>query len=95
MQQTEKKREMRALRRFFATSAKNQKFGTATAQDVIAFKQILGGSNYVLNSVVDADNLDAYQQDWLNKYKGTGQIVLRPRTTEQVSQVLHYCNEKK
>lgn len=29
----------------------------------------------------------------MKQYKGNSQIVLRPKTTEQVSQILKYCNE--
>ena len=33
-------------------------------------------------------------QDWMRKYKGRSTLVLRPKTTAEVSAILRYCNEK-
>lgn len=33
--------------------------------------------------------------DWMRKYKGHTKLVLKPKTTEDVSKILKYCNEKK
>ena len=33
--------------------------------------------------------------DWTKKYKGESKLVLRPKTTEEVSTVLKYCNTRK
>jgi FAD/FMN-containing dehydrogenase len=30
----------------------------------------------------------------MNKYHGKSQIVVKPKTTEEVSKVLKYCNEQ-
>jgi D-lactate dehydrogenase (cytochrome) len=31
----------------------------------------------------------------MRKYRGSSQVVLRPKTTEEVSAILKYCNERK
>ena len=33
--------------------------------------------------------------DWTKKYKGNSKLVLKPKTTEEVSAILKYCNEKR
>ena len=33
--------------------------------------------------------------DWTKKYKGESRLVLRPKTTEEVSAILKHCNSRK
>ncbi|OQR88185.1 D-2-hydroxyglutarate dehydrogenase, mitochondrial precursor [Achlya hypogyna] len=50
----------------------------------------------VCKSVLTApDEVAPFNSDWLNKYHGQSQLVLRPKTTQEVSEILKYCNEKK
>lgn len=35
--------------------------------------------------------LDSFNNDWMGKYFGTSKVVLKPRTTEQVSRVVAHC----
>jgi FAD/FMN-containing dehydrogenase len=39
-------------------------------------------------------DLEMYNIDWLKKYKGESNLVLRPKKTEEVSKILNYCNKK-
>ncbi|KAJ1788361.1 D-lactate ferricytochrome c oxidoreductase, partial [Coemansia sp. RSA 2399] len=39
--------------------------------------------------------LEGFNVDWLNKYRGQSQAVVRPKTTEQVAAVLRYCNAQR
>ena len=34
-------------------------------------------------------------RDWMGKYKGKSTLALRPRTTQQVSQILAHCNKRR
>lgn len=45
--------------------------------------------------VIDADTLGKHNIDWSKKFVGQSKLVLKPTSTEQVSQVLKYCNERK
>lgn len=59
------------------------------------FKQLLGASSAVIDGITtDAtSDLEPFNSDWMRKYKGQTQLVLKPQTTQEVSQVLKYCND--
>jgi FAD/FMN-containing dehydrogenase len=45
--------------------------------------------------IIDADDVAAHNVDWLGMVRGASQIVLKPKTTEEVSAILKYCNAEK
>lgn len=59
--------------------------------DMQFFQSILSKNQII----TDADDLEFFNEDWMRKYKGQSKLVLKPSTTEQISQILKYCNEKK
>jgi FAD/FMN-containing dehydrogenase len=42
--------------------------------------------------IEDIEDLKSYNQDWLGKFIGKSEFAVRPKTTDQVSQILQYCN---
>ncbi len=38
--------------------------------------------------------LEKYNVDWTGQYRGFASIVVRPQSTEEVSRILRYCNER-
>lgn len=42
-------------------------------------------------SATSQSDLDSFNHDWMGKYFGTSKVVLKPRSTEQVSKVVAYC----
>lgn len=86
----------RQLRSFALTADKyavtRGQYSRISPADIEAFQQILGP-----NAVLDAskDDVSGYNQDWMKKYVGQTQLVLRPKTTQQVAQVLGHCNAQK
>jgi FAD/FMN-containing dehydrogenase len=72
-------------------------FGELTADDVAHFKELLGSQSAVVDGVTtDAtDDLEPFNSDWMRKYRGHTRLVLKPGSTEEVSKVLKYCNERK
>lgn len=42
-----------------------------------------------------ADDLDPFNSDWMGKYVGQSQCVLKPRTTEEVSKIMKWCWERR
>ncbi|KAJ3036647.1 hypothetical protein HDV00_002471 [Rhizophlyctis rosea] len=72
---------------------RDERFKQLDAEDVAYFKSILSSSAGVITSD-SPDELDSFNEDWMRKYKGRSSLVLRPKTTEEVSKILRYCNEK-
>jgi FAD/FMN-containing dehydrogenase len=54
--------------------------------DIAYFKSVIGADN-VLTA-----NIDAYNEDWMKRFHGSSKCVLRPPTTEAISQILKHCN---
>ncbi|KAH8805920.1 hypothetical protein F5884DRAFT_678411 [Xylogone sp. PMI_703] len=75
---------------------RNSKFAELTEADVAYFKELLGKESAVIGGVSkDAgDDIEAFNSDWMRKYKGHAKLVLKPGSTEEVSKILKYCNEK-
>lgn len=40
------------------------------------------------------DDAKPYNVDWMNKYRGQGKVVLRPKTVQQVSEIMKFCNKE-
>lgn len=61
------------------------------------FKNILGSEAAVIDGVSGkaGDDLEPFNSDWMRKYRGHTQLVLKPASTEQVSHILKYCNENR
>ncbi|KAM9708718.1 D-2-hydroxyglutarate dehydrogenase, mitochondrial [Menidia menidia] len=64
-------------------------FSRVTEEDVDFFKKILPG-----RTITDPDLVESSNVDWLKSVRGSSEILLRPQTTEEVSQILRYCNNR-
>ncbi|XP_063771914.1 D-2-hydroxyglutarate dehydrogenase, mitochondrial isoform X2 [Pseudophryne corroboree] len=64
-------------------------FSEVTAQDLNHFQQIIPG-----RVVTDESYLKSHNIDWLRTVRGHSKVLLKPRNTEEVSQILKYCNER-
>ncbi|XP_066915161.1 D-2-hydroxyglutarate dehydrogenase, mitochondrial-like [Clytia hemisphaerica] len=56
--------------------------------DINYFKSFLGD-----RVVTDVDELEVHNRDWLNLVRGMSPVMLKPKTTQEVSQIMKYCNE--
>ncbi|XP_013396492.1 D-2-hydroxyglutarate dehydrogenase, mitochondrial isoform X3 [Lingula anatina] len=65
------------------------KYATLTEKDVDFFQKLL--PQRVLQ---DPSELDGYNIDWMRTVRGNSQMVLRPKTTSEVAEILKYCNER-
>eukprot|EP00898_Chlorokybus_atmophyticus_P006004 jgi/Chlat1/6404/Chrsp45S05914 len=57
----------------------------------LSSRGLLGDSGVI----TDADELSPFNNDWMNKYHGKSQIALRPKTTEQVSEIIAHCSRRR
>uniref|UniRef100_A0A668A8B6 D-2-hydroxyglutarate dehydrogenase, mitochondrial n=1 Tax=Myripristis murdjan TaxID=586833 RepID=A0A668A8B6_9TELE len=64
-------------------------FSKVTQEDLDFFKKVLPG-----RTITDPDLLEANNVDWLKSVRGYSEVLLRPQTTEEVSQILRYCNSR-
>lgn len=58
-------------------------------KDIEFFSSVLGQNGLITNE----DDLLFYNEDWMRKYRGQSKLVLKPKTVDQVSQILKYCND--
>jgi FAD/FMN-containing dehydrogenase len=61
---------------------------------VSSLRSLLSSSSSLLSTLDESatpEELDGYNQDWMNKYKGNGPIVVKPKSTEELSKVMRYC----
>ncbi|KAA8547437.1 hypothetical protein F0562_003699 [Nyssa sinensis] len=84
----------RVQHRYFGSMAtktqRNPMFATINSDDISHFKEILGEKNVIQ----DEERLLTANTDWMGKYKGSSKLLLQPRSTEEVSQILKYCNSR-
>lgn len=73
-------------------------YATLTEDDVKHFAGILAPTS-ILSSLPPFNHpqsdLDTYNNDWMGKYTGYSKLVLKPKTTAEVSAVLRHCYERK
>jgi len=62
-------------------------FGTVGAAEIEAFEAMLPG-----RVLKDEDEMVSYTEDWLGQYRGPGSVVLKPKTTEEASEILKFCH---
>ena len=76
---------------------RDARFAQLTPEHVTYFKELLGSPSAVIDGVnADAtDDIEPFNEDWMHKYKGQCRLVLKPGSTEDVSNILKYCNAQK
>lgn len=57
---------------------------------------MLGSESAVIDGVSKdaSEDIAPFNSDWMRKFRGHTTLVLKPSTTEEVSKILKYCNEK-
>lgn len=73
--------------------------------DVAAFSSMLSSPASVLTTLegvastsgtsVSSDELQPFNQDWMTKYAGHATVVLKPKSTKEVSAIVAYCVKNK
>jgi len=76
---------------------RDPRFAQLTKEHVDYFKDIVG-SNAVIDAVTNeaaSDDVEPFNADWMQKYRGHCKLVLKPASKEEVSKILSYCNNHK
>ncbi|EGG03015.1 uncharacterized protein MELLADRAFT_49675 [Melampsora larici-populina 98AG31] len=72
-------------------------YKSITLDDINQFRKILNRPGSVLSSLendpdrIHQSDLDVFNHDWMGKYKGQSKVVLKPKSTEEVSKIVGYC----
>ncbi|ORY46978.1 hypothetical protein BCR33DRAFT_715366 [Rhizoclosmatium globosum] len=64
-----------------------------TEEDVKVFREILKEAGPV-SVLTDSADVEGFNEDWMRKFRGQSQLVLKPKTTQQVSEILKYANQR-
>ncbi|KAF2746020.1 hypothetical protein M011DRAFT_405106 [Sporormia fimetaria CBS 119925] len=74
---------------------RDSRFSNLTKEHVEHFQSILGSESAVIDgfSKDASEDIEPYNSDWMRKYRGHAKLVLKPKTTEEVSKILKYCND--
>lgn len=79
-------------------------FKKLDADDVAFFRSVLSSPSSLITTIESPDgswnaatseDLIAYNLDWMDKYKGNSPVVLKPKTTDEVSKIIAYCYKKR
>ncbi|XP_022090093.1 D-2-hydroxyglutarate dehydrogenase, mitochondrial-like [Acanthaster planci] len=62
-------------------------FAKVTQNDVAFFQELLPQ-----RVITDEEDLISPNTDWLGSLRGASQVLLRPKTTDEVSQIMAYCH---
>jgi FAD/FMN-containing dehydrogenase len=47
-----------------------------------------------LDESASNEELDGFNVDWMGKYKGQSRVVVKPKNTQEVADVMKYCYEQ-
>ncbi|GLH15671.1 Alkyldihydroxyacetonephosphate synthase [Gryllus bimaculatus] len=69
---------------------KRGNYSELTDRHIKFFENILGKDR----TLTDPADVEAYNVDWIKMVRGQSRVVLKPKTTEEVSAILKYCNDE-
>jgi len=87
-------RDMLTLRRY-PHLQRDSKFAKVSEEHVKYFRDLLGSDSAIIDGVSKdaSDDIEAFNSDWMRKFRGHTKLVLKPSSTEEVSKILKYCND--
>ncbi|KAK5080099.1 D-lactate ferricytochrome c oxidoreductase [Exophiala xenobiotica] len=74
---------------------RDSRFTELKQEHVDFFKKTLEDESAVIDGLSKdaSDDLEPFNRDWMKKYRGRTKVVLKPKSVEEVSKVLKYCND--
>jgi len=73
---------------------RSEKFTTPTAEHITHLRSLLSSASSLLTTIdgsATEDDLAGFNNDWMNKYHGKSKVVIKPKSTKEVSEVMRYC----
>ncbi|EOR01079.1 hypothetical protein E3P89_02395 [Wallemia ichthyophaga] len=87
------------LRSYASTPDRSTHFAKLTQDDIPSLASIFSSPHTSLlttlgdNPTATKDDLEPFNVDWMGKYRGHSSIIAKPKTTEEVSKLLQWCNQ--
>lgn len=84
-------------RRSLATVGTEPKFTSPTSEHVTHLRSLLSSKSSLLSTFDESaskEELDGFNVDWMGKYKGQSRVVVKPKNTQEVADVMKYCYEQ-
>lgn len=74
---------------------RDSRFTELKQEHVDFFKKTLEDESAVIDGLSQdaTDDLEPFNCDWMKKYRGHTKVVLKPKSVDEVSKVLKYCND--
>ncbi|KAH9882615.1 hypothetical protein J1614_000851 [Plenodomus biglobosus] len=74
---------------------RDSKYTTLNKEHVKYFQDLLGSESAVIDGVSQdaSQDIEPFNSDWMRKFRGHTKLVLKPKSTEEVSKILKYCND--
>lgn len=70
---------------------KRGNYATITDADLKHFESILSADR----CITDPNDIEMHNLDFYRTHRGCSQLMLKPKTTEEVSAILQHCNARK
>ena len=89
---------LRPPRRWAHSPAGLAGLNSVTEDDLAHFAKFLPPTSILSTlspSATPSSELEPFNHDWMNKYHGKSTTVLKPKTTEEVSEIVRWCNERR
>lgn len=83
--------------RLASTSTPVPEFTSPTIDHVKHLRTLLSSKSSLLSTLDESASgteLDGFNVDWMNKYKGQSAVVVKPKSTQEVADVMKYCYEQ-
>ena len=70
---------------------RNKNFKVLNDKDISFFERILEKSSVI----TDEKEIEPANSDWLKFFKGNSKLMLKPKSDEEIVEILKYCNQEK
>ena len=80
----------KSLLKSFSTKLNRLPFSQLSGQDLSYFNSFLQPHELI----TDSNELDHHNMDWKKTIKGNSSLLLKPNSTDKISKILKYCNDK-
>jgi len=91
-------RSQRRAATYSTTSHAHSQLSPVGERDIEHFSTILAPTSIISTLPPVSSNVEelgVFNNDWMGRFKGRSTTVLKPKTTQEVSEILKWCHEKR